>query len=441
MRVRRRLRRRRHGEPLLAPALDGTEVGERRAGVGGEDVHGVLRPAPAGRGEEGVGGEPLEEEDLPGRGAHGLARERLLGARAAVDLAAGRRAEVVTLRGEVAAPLHGVGPRRHGLRLLRFQLVVDARPELERHDAEEVLLEADPVHDVDRVARGRHDEDVPPVAGVVHREEGAVRGLELHRRRRLARPLRPLDEERPGRGAGRGEAHEECVGDGVAPHPCQERLDGRPRAGLAEPHAPAPPRLRHGGGEGEEGAEAERLGLGRVLPGEGARLDLVGGDRASGGRRPDRQGAEDPPHRPSLADEPVPGGEGVRRPVDRHADVQPRLGDLAEDRGRHGRGRRRCGGRSRDRRGGGREPRHRDRLRPAGRSDGRREEGGREAGSAPDRISRRPSHGAFGGSPRRRSGRAGSSPRGGSGPAPRRASRASPRRGPPARPRSSSSGS
>ena len=237
----RRVRRRRDGKPLLAAAGDRPEVGERGRRVGGEDDEGVLRPSPARGGEEGVGGGPGEEEDLTGGGPHRLARERLLGGGTAVDLAAGRRAEVVALGREVAAPLDGVGPRRDGLRLQRLELVVDARPHLERDDAEEVLLEADPVDDVKRPARRRHEEDVSAIAGVVHREERAVRRLQLQGRRDLPHPVRSFDEEGADRRTGSGEADEERLGNGVAPHARQERLERRPAARLAEPDAPSPP--------------------------------------------------------------------------------------------------------------------------------------------------------------------------------------------------------
>ena len=324
--VGRRARRRRDRELLLARAGHRTEVGERGLRIRGEDVESILRPSPARGGEESVGGGPGEEENLPGGGLHRLARERLLGGGAAVDLAAGRRAQIVALCREVAAPLDGVGPRRDGLRLQGLELVVNARPHLERDDAEKVLLEADPVDDVKRPAGGRHEKYVAPIAGVVHGEERGVRRLELEGRRDFPHPVRPLDEEGADRRAGGGEADEERLGDGVTPHAREEGLELRPAARFCEPDTPSAPRLGHRGREGEEGPEAHGLGLGELPPGERAGLDLERGRRgaAGGPRRPKRERTEMAPGLAPGTEQPVTGRKRILRTVGRDADVRGR---------------------------------------------------------------------------------------------------------------------
>ena len=224
--VRPRGRRpRRERERRLSEAGDRGEV-RRGPGVAREDDLGVLGPAAAGRGEERVGDLPVEEEDLPRSLVDGAVRERLLDGDAAVDLAAGRRAEVVPLRGEVAPPPHRVRARRHGLRLQRLGLVVDARAHLAGDDPLQVVLETDAVDHVERPPPRRADE-----------EEPAVRRLpERHgRRRRRARVRRGTATPPSARSPRRGPARAPRV-----PPPRRGRRRGRRPGGRARGALPTP---------------------------------------------------------------------------------------------------------------------------------------------------------------------------------------------------------
>jgi hypothetical protein len=113
--------------------------------------------APASRGVERVDQLALVGGDLPSRVVHGLAGQRVFAREPAVNLACGRRAQVVTLGGELALVPEGVGPRRDGLGLQRLELGKGLGRELVRHDPLQVVLETHQVDDSEGAAlRGPH---------------------------------------------------------------------------------------------------------------------------------------------------------------------------------------------------------------------------------------------------------------------------------------------
>ncbi len=155
------------GQPVDAglEAGDALEVG--LVLVGKDHPH-VLGVAAAGRAVEGVHQPPVVQQHL----ARGLAdrpvAQRVLDLHAAVDLAAGRGADVVALAGELAQVAQGVGARRHRLGLERLQVVEHLGPHLARHDAAQVVLEVDLVDQVERAAAVEVDQDAAAVAAARH---------------------------------------------------------------------------------------------------------------------------------------------------------------------------------------------------------------------------------------------------------------------------------
>ena len=87
----------------------------------------VLGVAAAGRAVERLGDLAVVEHDLAARLGHRAIRQRVLRAHSAVGLAARRGAEVEPFVDEAAELAHGVGARRHRLRLERLQAVVERR--------------------------------------------------------------------------------------------------------------------------------------------------------------------------------------------------------------------------------------------------------------------------------------------------------------------------
>ena len=148
------------------------------------DVLDVRRPAARAREEERLGELALVEHDLARGAVDGVARGARLGGDPAVDLAARVRVDV-----EVTETLH-VGQRiGAGHDRLRLERLGGPRVgHLPRHDAPQVLLEADRVHDADGLAAG-------------HLQRAAVVAVAERERRRPGRE----DERSRQRLGGRGE--------------------------------------------------------------------------------------------------------------------------------------------------------------------------------------------------------------------------------------------
>ena len=156
-------------------------------GVVVEDRVASLGVSAAGRRVERVDGPAPPGGHDPPRLRDRAVGEGVLRGLPAVDLAGGRRADVVALRGVVAEVRERVGARRDRLRLERLDLREGLGRQLVRDHAPEVVLEVDDVHDGQRRRLGGPHLEEPPVACRV-RLAGARPGRRATRWPARARP-------------------------------------------------------------------------------------------------------------------------------------------------------------------------------------------------------------------------------------------------------------
>ncbi len=270
----------RRGRKLAA--VDRDEV---RRSLADEDVLDVLRPAAAGRDEEGVRKSPAGGEDqAPGR-VHRAARKRVLRRETGVGLALRRRAKVVAFRLELPAMRERVRPRRDRLRLQRFDLVVAFRAHFRRYDSVQVLVEVHAIDQVQRAPRVRRDEEAPPIGLLVDRDVGGNagsgrRGVDLDGRSE-ATPGAVLGGDADDRGArrrvpaGRSLEHD-CFPSGVSDFRC-ERFRFTPCVEASEENAidPALRRERDRSGDLKIRRELLQGAPRRLFLREGGGLDGV----------------------------------------------------------------------------------------------------------------------------------------------------------------------
>ena len=134
-----------------------------------------FRAAAAARREQRLLGPGPAHRDLAGGRRDRPVRDRMLHVQAAVHLAQRRGAQVVALPFELAEPPRRVGARGDRLRLDRLDLRVEVRPELDRHDAAQVVLQRRRVDDVQAGPVAQEDLQRPPVAAAEDAHDAAGR--------------------------------------------------------------------------------------------------------------------------------------------------------------------------------------------------------------------------------------------------------------------------
>ena len=164
----------------------------------------VLRVAAARSAVERLGDLAVVEHDLAAGLGHRAIRQRVLRAHSAVSLAARRRAEVEPFVDEAAELAHGVGARRHRLRLERIQAVVELGAHLDRHHAAQIVLERQLVDQVEQPAIVEIDQDAAAESPAIEPHARLRVGLDHQpttlRLARGARRRRPRAPERRARG-------------------------------------------------------------------------------------------------------------------------------------------------------------------------------------------------------------------------------------------------
>src|SRR5216683_1443316 len=135
---------RRHVELHASRAL------QIRLVASGEHRCDIRRLAAACRGVERIDRLSLIREDQAGGFANRLIAEGLLPRETDVGLTGGTGADVVSLAAKLAEVADGVGASGDGLGLQSFDLIVDPRSHLRRHDAAEIVLEIELVDDVEK---------------------------------------------------------------------------------------------------------------------------------------------------------------------------------------------------------------------------------------------------------------------------------------------------
>ena len=156
-------------------AFDACGAGRPVSGQTREDVAREFRVAAATRREERLERFTGPDQYLSPRSRHRLVRARMLHLQSAIDLALGRCADVVALVVELAVMTHRVGARGDRLRLGRFDLGVEVRAQLDRHDSAHIVLERRRVHDVQTRAVVHEQFESTPVAAAENADDAPGR--------------------------------------------------------------------------------------------------------------------------------------------------------------------------------------------------------------------------------------------------------------------------
>ncbi len=161
-----------------APRSAHGTAAQMRAGAVGKHHFDVLGGAAARGAVERLRDQTVADDDLALGLRHRAIGQRVLGVHPAVGLAPRRGADVEALGQEGAEPAHGVGPRRHRLRLERVEAVVELGPHLDRHHAAQIVLERELVDDVEQAAIVEVDQDAAAVATAIEPHARSAVGLD-----------------------------------------------------------------------------------------------------------------------------------------------------------------------------------------------------------------------------------------------------------------------